>query len=255
MRRAVIIATLRAGRPALPRPGGPRRAPEPRLLSPVPAGARARRRARPGDCRSSSGATSTAGARCCVCSCPAGRRWRARARGPRAHPHSQIDHLLARGPWRVTGAGSRDGGSDHRALYADVELTDQAPALGRAPPRVITGSTTTRVLPRLAPEKSPLSAPGAFSSPSHEVLVVDELAAAHHRRQLLARLGVALGEVEDDEALDRTAPRDQHRRVEDAVGARRSRCTSRSTPHATTRPRIARLARAASRTAPPTLSK
>ncbi|MGH9020932.1 MAG: endonuclease/exonuclease/phosphatase family protein [Acidimicrobiales bacterium] len=41
---------------------------------------------------------------------------------PARHPHSQIDHLLGRGPWRVTGSGSRDGGSDHRALYSDVEL-------------------------------------------------------------------------------------------------------------------------------------
>jgi endonuclease/exonuclease/phosphatase family metal-dependent hydrolase len=47
----------------------------------------------------------------------------ARARtwpGPR--PHSQIDHLLGRGPWRVLAQGSRDGGSDHRALYCDVAL-------------------------------------------------------------------------------------------------------------------------------------
>jgi endonuclease/exonuclease/phosphatase (EEP) superfamily protein YafD len=47
----------------------------------------------------------------------------ARARTwPGRHPHSQIDHLLGRGDWRVLGGGSRDGGSDHRALYADVEL-------------------------------------------------------------------------------------------------------------------------------------
>ncbi len=51
--------------------------------------------------------------------------WRGLARArtwPGRHPHSQIDHLLARGPWRVVASGSRDGGSDHRALYADVEL-------------------------------------------------------------------------------------------------------------------------------------
>jgi endonuclease/exonuclease/phosphatase family metal-dependent hydrolase len=50
-------------------------------------------------------------------------RWRSLAVArtwPGPHPHSQIDHLLARGPWRVLDAGSRDGGSDHRALYADV---------------------------------------------------------------------------------------------------------------------------------------
>jgi endonuclease/exonuclease/phosphatase family metal-dependent hydrolase len=53
----------------------------------------------------------------------------ARARTwPGRHPHSQIDHLLGRGPWRVIGSGSRDGGSDHRALYADLELDLPAPA-------------------------------------------------------------------------------------------------------------------------------
>ncbi|MFI5036791.1 MAG: endonuclease/exonuclease/phosphatase family protein [Acidimicrobiales bacterium] len=55
--------------------------------------------------------------------------WRSLARArtwPGRHPHSQIDHLLARGPWRILGAGSRDGGSDHRALYADVVLDDVA---------------------------------------------------------------------------------------------------------------------------------
>ncbi len=47
----------------------------------------------------------------------------ARARTwPGRHSHSQIDHLLGRGGWRVLGGGSREGGSDHRALYADVEL-------------------------------------------------------------------------------------------------------------------------------------
>ena len=41
---------------------------------------------------------------------------------PARLPHSQIDHLFARGPWRSLGGTSVDGGSDHRALYADVEL-------------------------------------------------------------------------------------------------------------------------------------
>ena len=41
---------------------------------------------------------------------------------PARHPHSQIDHVLGRGPWRVSGAGARDGGSDHRALFVDLEL-------------------------------------------------------------------------------------------------------------------------------------
>jgi endonuclease/exonuclease/phosphatase family metal-dependent hydrolase len=41
---------------------------------------------------------------------------------PAQRPHSQIDHLLGRGPWKVEGGGASDGGSDHRALFADVTL-------------------------------------------------------------------------------------------------------------------------------------
>lgn len=49
----------------------------------------------------------------------------ARARTwPAAHPHSQIDHLLGRGPWRAQHAGASDGGSDHRALFVDLALDD-----------------------------------------------------------------------------------------------------------------------------------
>ena len=51
--------------------------------------------------------------------------WRSLVRArtwPARHPHSQIDHLFARGPWRVSGGGAIDVGSDHRLLYADVEL-------------------------------------------------------------------------------------------------------------------------------------
>lgn len=51
--------------------------------------------------------------------------WRTLVRArtwPARRPHSQIDHLLARGAWRRTGGGSIDGGSDHRALFADVTL-------------------------------------------------------------------------------------------------------------------------------------
>ncbi len=44
------------------------------------------------------------------------RTWPARA------PHSQIDHLLVRGPWERLGGFASDGGSDHRALVADVRL-------------------------------------------------------------------------------------------------------------------------------------
>ncbi len=41
---------------------------------------------------------------------------------PASHPHSQIDHIFGRGPWRQLGGGASDGGSDHRALFADVSL-------------------------------------------------------------------------------------------------------------------------------------
>jgi endonuclease/exonuclease/phosphatase family metal-dependent hydrolase len=48
----------------------------------------------------------------------------ARARTwPARRPHSQIDHILGRGPWRRIDADSTDGGSDHRALRADIALT------------------------------------------------------------------------------------------------------------------------------------
>ncbi len=41
---------------------------------------------------------------------------------PARRPHSQIDHVLGRGPWRATSGGALDVGSDHRLLYADLEL-------------------------------------------------------------------------------------------------------------------------------------
>lgn len=51
----------------------------------------------------------------------------ARARTwPAAHPHSQIDHVLGRGPWRRVDAAATNGGSDHRALRADVTLGARA---------------------------------------------------------------------------------------------------------------------------------
>ena len=40
---------------------------------------------------------------------------------PARFPHSQIDHILGRGPWERLGGGATNGGSDHRALVADVE--------------------------------------------------------------------------------------------------------------------------------------
>ena len=51
--------------------------------------------------------------------------WRSLVRArtwPARTPHSQIDHLLARGAWKILGGGALDAGSDHRLLYADVEL-------------------------------------------------------------------------------------------------------------------------------------
>lgn len=41
---------------------------------------------------------------------------------PARTPHSQIDHLLVRGPWESLGGFASDGGSDHRALVVDVRL-------------------------------------------------------------------------------------------------------------------------------------
>ncbi len=51
--------------------------------------------------------------------------WRSMAKArtwPAHRPHSQIDHIFARGPWIQKGSFTRDGGSDHLALIADVEL-------------------------------------------------------------------------------------------------------------------------------------
>jgi endonuclease/exonuclease/phosphatase family metal-dependent hydrolase len=51
--------------------------------------------------------------------------WRTLARGrtwPAYLPHSQIDHVLGRGPWRSRRSWTVDGGSDHRALACEVEL-------------------------------------------------------------------------------------------------------------------------------------
>ncbi len=44
---------------------------------------------------------------------------------PARHPHSQIDHILGRGPWEKLGGNATDGGSDHRALVAEVRLRAQ----------------------------------------------------------------------------------------------------------------------------------
>jgi endonuclease/exonuclease/phosphatase family metal-dependent hydrolase len=51
--------------------------------------------------------------------------WRSLATGrtwPTPRPHSQIDHVLGRGPWHSSHSFTRDGGSDHLALVADLEL-------------------------------------------------------------------------------------------------------------------------------------
>jgi len=52
-------------------------------------------------------------------------KWRTlvRARTWPAHrPHSQIDHLLSRGPWHGSNARTVRGTSDHRALVVDLTL-------------------------------------------------------------------------------------------------------------------------------------
>ncbi len=49
--------------------------------------------------------------------------WRSMVRArtwPARLPHSQIDHILARGPVVSRGGFASDGGSDHRALVADL---------------------------------------------------------------------------------------------------------------------------------------
>ena len=51
--------------------------------------------------------------------------WRTLVRArtwPARHPHSQIDHILGRGPWDPLGGDASDGGSDHRALVANLSL-------------------------------------------------------------------------------------------------------------------------------------
>jgi len=52
--------------------------------------------------------------------------WHSLAKGrtwPSPRPHSQIDHVLGRGPWRSLKSFTRDGGSDHLALVTDLELS------------------------------------------------------------------------------------------------------------------------------------
>ena len=90
-------------------------------ISSTGASTRSRPRSSPA-CRSSSAATSTAGAHCCACFCRAGKTLARGRTWPTPHPHSQIDHILGRGPWVSLDSFTRDGGSDHRALVADVEL-------------------------------------------------------------------------------------------------------------------------------------
>ena len=52
-------------------------------------------------------------------------KWRSGVRArtwPAWMPHSQIDHILLRGPWRVSEARAVRTGSDHRALVAQLDL-------------------------------------------------------------------------------------------------------------------------------------
>ena len=51
-------------------------------------------------------------------------RWRSGIRGrtwPAWFTHSQIDHVLLRGPWRITARRHFDGGSDHLGLVVDLD--------------------------------------------------------------------------------------------------------------------------------------
>jgi endonuclease/exonuclease/phosphatase family metal-dependent hydrolase len=51
--------------------------------------------------------------------------WRSMVRArtwPARMPHSQIDHILTRGPWRRGPGRSVNGGSDHRALVTEIDL-------------------------------------------------------------------------------------------------------------------------------------
>jgi len=55
--------------------------------------------------------------------------WRTLVRArtwPARFPHSQIDHVLGRGPWQTRGGSASDGGSDHRALVANVSWDSNA---------------------------------------------------------------------------------------------------------------------------------
>ena len=55
--------------------------------------------------------------------------WRTLVRArtwPARFPHSQIDHVLGRGPWRHVAGSASDGGSDHRALVANVQWATSA---------------------------------------------------------------------------------------------------------------------------------
>lgn len=60
--------------------------------------------------------------------------WRSMVRArtwPARLPHSQIDHILARGPWTSAGGSASAGGSDHRSLFADVALDEFHPGTFR----------------------------------------------------------------------------------------------------------------------------
>jgi len=59
------------------------------------------------------------------------RSWRSLVRArtwPASRPHSQIDHLLARGPFEIERARTVRGTSDHLALVVDVRLVESDPA-------------------------------------------------------------------------------------------------------------------------------
>ena len=123
---------------------------------------------------------------------------------PARTPHSQIDHLLVRGPWRrwaaspatvaaTTGlwsptCASADVGSVQRDRIVD---DDQRLAVVGAREELV--KSVRCVLKSL-----------------DEVFTVSQLAAEDHRGQFPLHLGVTLGVVEDDEALHSGSACDHH---------------------------------------------
>jgi len=98
-----------------------RRAPESRFVSSVSTGQRESSRVLIQLCRFFSGAIFNPGDHAAGL-LPDGDRSSPARTCRRARRHSQIDHLLVSRSWESLGGFASDGGSDHRALVADVRL-------------------------------------------------------------------------------------------------------------------------------------